>query len=446
MNRSLLFVCTAMLVAMAFISSCVKNDFDEPDNNGCTDTKLTSNITIADLKSLYNFTGAYKIEQDLTIEGVVISDDRAGNFYKELVIQDATGGILIMVDQTNIYTSFPEGRKVYIKVKDMYLGDYAGLIQLGASVDEETGDLQRIPQSLVEDYIFKGPCNQSVDTVFVTAGQLNPNIHQSMLVKLTTVRMDGNDADVNFANISGTSAQNRTFKDCNGAEGIFRTSDFANFAGTKTPTETFDMVGVFSVFNNDMQFKLRNFNDITITGAECPCEAVPGPISGTTTFYVDDIFVSDPDQNTLVDEDFETQSFGSPLNLPGWTVHSEAGTRRWEPGDYPASDNNTYARARVYQSGDAEMISWLVTPGLAITSGHYLTFRSFADFVDGAALVEVLVSTDYDGSGSPENFTWEKVCTTIATDNVWEAGGPIQLGDHAGSTTYIAFRYRAGDN
>lgn len=442
MNRSLLFFSTAIVMAMALISGCVKNDFDEPDNNGCTDAKLTSNITIADLKSLYNFTGAYKIEQDLTIEGVVISDDRGGNFYKELVIQDATGGILLLVDQNNIYTSFPAGRKVYVKVKDMYLDDYAGLIQLGSAVDEETGDLQRIPQSLVEDYIFKGACNQSVDTVKVSAGQLDPSIHQSMLVKLTTLHMDGNDANVDFADVSGTSAQNRTFKDCNGAQGIFRTSDFASFAGDKTPTETFDLVGVFSVFNSDMQFKLRDISDITITDNECPCEEVPGPISGTTTFYVDDILVTDPGQNTLLDENFESQSFGSPLSLPGWTIYSQAGFREWDPGD---KDNNTYARARVYQSGDSEMIAWMITPALTVTADHYLSFRSLADFPDGAALIEVFVSTDFDGSGLPQDFTWEKVCPTVATGRDWESSGQLSLEDYAGSSISIAFRYRGGE-
>ena len=113
MNRSITHITLAMLLLLGMTTGCVKNDFDEPDNNGCIDEGLVKNITIQDLKGFYNFSGSYLIEEDLIIEGVVVSDDRDGNFYKELVIQDETGGILIMVDQSNLYTSFPAGRKVY---------------------------------------------------------------------------------------------------------------------------------------------------------------------------------------------------------------------------------------------------------------------------------------------------------------------------------------------
>ena len=54
--------------------------------------EMTPNITIAELKALYQKEGdPVKIDEELIIGGQVVSEDRSGNIYKELYIQDASG-------------------------------------------------------------------------------------------------------------------------------------------------------------------------------------------------------------------------------------------------------------------------------------------------------------------------------------------------------------------
>ena len=74
------------------VSSCNKK-FDEPPLG--TDPNITANLTIKDLKAMYSSIGNFqKVNDDKVISGIVIADDRSGNFYKQIIIQDETGGIL----------------------------------------------------------------------------------------------------------------------------------------------------------------------------------------------------------------------------------------------------------------------------------------------------------------------------------------------------------------
>lgn len=451
MNR---FNALGLLLAMVLVgsfTSCVKKEFDEPDNNGCDDQMLQANITIADLKDLYNGIPLL-IDQDLIIEGVVTSDDQSGNFFKELVIQDATAGILILVDQPNLYTSYPVGRKVYIKLDSMYMDDYGGLLQLGASLSSEDGSLQRIPQSLLTKYIAKGACNEKVDTINLSTTELDPDKHQSMLIKVGLAKFDGRDAGVTYANPDGNSATNRTLNNCFGTSLIMRNSDFSKFAGETTPTERFDVVGVFSVFNGDFQMKIRTINDVQVRSGEvCPCVDIPDPIKGTTNWFLDDIEIIDNDRQVLLAEDFSGLAQDGILNIPGWNNVTQYGREAFEADNF-VDGSNEYAKVSAYRSGSARITSWLITPEVTIAgAGETLSFLSRAEFANGKALIEVLISTDYNGSNSPEDFTWEKICPDMAVPSSggsgdWYESGDVDLSNYAGQAIYIAFRYRGGDN
>lgn len=433
-----------LMLALVFaISGCVKDKFDAPDGGGCVDEHLVANITIADLKSRYT-SGNLKIEDTLIIEGVVISSDQEGNFYKELVIQDETGGILLIVDQTNMYTDFPIGRKVYVKMLNMYLSNYGGVVQIGSSINADDNSLERIPQSLVNDIRKKGPCNQPLVPIEVSIADLNPNVHQSRLIKLVNVRMGDNDAGATWATVGGTSARNRSIVDCDGGVVIARTSDFAKFASTLTPTSRFNITGVYSVFYNDKQFKFRNLNDIEPTTAACACIETTGPVTGTTRFHVDKVKVFTI-STVLLDEDFTSTS--GTINLPGWKNIAQMGSLTWVSD---SRNGETYAKISAFNTGQPEVTTWLITPALNITgNGEILTFTSQDAYDDGAKL-EVLVSTNYTGGNNPETATWSKVCANISGGHAtgfapsFVPSGNIELSSFTG-TAYVAFRYKAGN-
>ena len=94
--------------------------------------EMTPNITIAELKALYQKEGdPVKIDEELIIGGQVVSEDRSGNIYKELYIQDASGAISIKMGQYSMYNDYKPGQWVYVKCSGLTLGSYSGMLQLG---------------------------------------------------------------------------------------------------------------------------------------------------------------------------------------------------------------------------------------------------------------------------------------------------------------------------
>jgi len=86
--------------------------------------------------------------------GIVTADDRSGNFYKQIVIQDSTAGLTVLIDNNSLFNEYPVGRKIYIKLKGLYMSKYAATPQLGYLPDA-TGSISNIPGSLVGIFYCK---------------------------------------------------------------------------------------------------------------------------------------------------------------------------------------------------------------------------------------------------------------------------------------------------
>lgn len=117
---------------------------------------LTPNKTILELKSLYK-NAPVKIEDNIIIGGQVISEDRSGNIYKSIYIQDATGAIEVKIGKNSLYNDYKLGQWVYVKCSGLTLGAYNGMIQLGyedASGEYETSYLD--VQYIIDTHVFRG--------------------------------------------------------------------------------------------------------------------------------------------------------------------------------------------------------------------------------------------------------------------------------------------------
>ncbi len=262
-----LFFAAFMLLC---IPACVDLEFDQPPAGG-TDPNLPVNITIAELKDRHTLEQYEQITDDVTFSGLVISDDKEGNFFKQLVIQDATGGIEIRIEVTDLNNVYPVGRKVYVKAKGLWLGDYNGLIQLGAGVDNSNPselELIRIPESLVDQFIIPATFNNAVTPKLLTIDQLSLD-NVSTLIQLDGVQFVSSDAEETYADTVLQQSLNREIEDCAKRRVIIRSSGFASFAGTKTPEANGTLVGVLGVFGDDYQIVIRDLNDVIMTGNRC---------------------------------------------------------------------------------------------------------------------------------------------------------------------------------
>jgi hypothetical protein len=146
----------------AILNSC-KKDFDQPP--GAIDPNNVAKISIKALKAKHTVSGAYDvITEDLIIEGVVIANDKSGNLYKQLFIRDSTGALQILLDANSLYGSYPVGRKIFVRCKDLCISDYNGTPQLGVKATVAgLPSFEAIPGSLISKYIVGGSLNNPAD-------------------------------------------------------------------------------------------------------------------------------------------------------------------------------------------------------------------------------------------------------------------------------------------
>lgn len=272
-----IFTALAALMLLGGVS-CNKQ-FDEPPLNGDPDLPVT--MTIAELKSRYTTASKFlKIEDDKVINGIVTADDRTGNFFKQIVIQDETGGLPITIDVSSLYTMFPVGRRVYVKVKGLMLGDYGGTIQLGLdssrSSDGKYLNLGKIPEGLINTYLVKGSFSNTITPKVVKPSEFTGAINdplQSLFVQINNAEFK--DADLvktyaNSANPQNESARNFTIKPCDDKKSIvLRNSSYATFAGLTVPQGNGSLTGISSVFNGTVQLTIRDTSDVQFKGARC---------------------------------------------------------------------------------------------------------------------------------------------------------------------------------
>ena len=77
-----------------------------------------ANMTIAELLSLYTVNNAYsyvEIPDSTVICGIVTSSDKEQNCYKYLTLQDETGGIMVVMKNTELFERYPVGAKVFVE-------------------------------------------------------------------------------------------------------------------------------------------------------------------------------------------------------------------------------------------------------------------------------------------------------------------------------------------
>lgn len=408
------------------IAACVKQDFDEPPTGGSV-VDLTPNTTIKALKALHVTLneGFDYITEDLVIGGIVVMDDRSGNYYKTLVLQDETGGIEIKFNDGYLYNQFPVGREVYIRCKGMVLTDYAGLTQLVGSVVEENGELRGIgiTEAQVRTAVEKGRFGQSPAPRLTTIGELNDDM-LSTLIQLDEVEFTKADTGKTYADPVTKNSLNRTLQDCSGGQTLLRSSGYADFAGALTPGKKGTVVAVLGKYNNDYQLYIRDLSDVRLDSLRC------GAI--------------DPNAPGLavLDEKFEATGNNQDIALPGWSNIAVQGTRYWRGASF---SGNKFPSATAFGTSNPDPLNetWLITPGIDLKTQKTLTFTSSSGYWRHDGLT-VWVSTDYNGQNLA-TATWTQLSFAKPPQDAngytdFIPSGNIALPVFNGKG-YIAFKY-----
>lgn len=265
-----------MLVISLGSTGCIQDKFDQPPVGG-SDPDITPTHTIAELKAMY--AGAsIEFTDSMIISGIVNADDKSGNFYKVITMQDASAGIAIRVDGNSLFNNYPVGRRIFIKLKGLVLGEYNGLIQLGgAKTAGSTTEVEAIPQALLDNFIIRGSLNNPLSPQVVTMSQLN-NSMQNMLIRLDSVQFSAADTSKTYANAVTQQSLNLTVQNCTQQTVLLRSSGYADFAAVNVPNGRGSLTAIYSVFGSDKQLLIRNTDDVQFTGPRCGASGAPGQL------------------------------------------------------------------------------------------------------------------------------------------------------------------------
>lgn len=433
-NNNWPLLATASMALLLTFSACVDTEFDEPPTGGAP-VDITPNMSIAQLRALHVTSGGYdSIPADAVFSGVVVMDDRSGNYYKTLVIQDSTGGIEISFNDGFLFTSMPIGRTIYVRGKGLLLSDYEGLIQVIGSVVEEGGDLRDfgLTEAQVRTNVVKGAYLPSPPVPKkLKINEINDS-HLSTLIELENVEFIGADTLKTYADPVTNNSLNRTLQDCNGNTILLRTSGYADFAAVKTPRGKGTLVGVLGVFRTDLQLYIRDTTDVNMVSLRCG--EVPLPPEGFSS----------------LNETFSSVASFEEAALAYWANVAIVGAEKWEGRGF---SGNQFVQASAFNASPSNVETWLITAPIDLRTQKVVTFRSSWGFYKHQGLT-VWVSTDFNGSNAA-TATWQPLNPILANAGTapdspgssysqWVSSGNVTLPVYNGKG-YIGFKY-VGDS
>ncbi|MDX8552524.1 DUF5689 domain-containing protein [Tenacibaculum sp. 1B UA] len=273
------------ILFIAISASCVdNNDFELPTIGPDKEYK--------NLKSLDEIIAQYngdpvEFTEDVTVYGYVVSDDREGNFFKSIIIQDKpenpTVGLEVRIDDTNLGARYNVGRKIYIKLKGLALSKYFASFQIGVLNGYST---DRIDANDYIDFIDRSSEIAEIVPTNLTIGELT-DAHINTLIKIDGVQAQEKGLTYADPDPNNTSSVNRNFVSCETFESIImRTSGFSTFKSYPIPDKKGSITAILGKFSSDYQLFIRDTNDVNFTEEYgCNTPPVDATLNEVKTFY-----------------------------------------------------------------------------------------------------------------------------------------------------------------
>lgn len=382
-----------VVITSLIIASCVKDSNFSTPNVACIEQTLTVTNTLGQIKDMYAF-GGTQFETDIVIEGYVVSSDQSGNIYKSLSIQNQpenpTSAIKIAIDQTDIYTKYEVGRKIYVKLNGLAIDYSYGSLQIGKISNSE---LKGISPFELDNHIVRSCEVTTIIPKKVAIADLNKDMLE-MLVELENVQFSPKDLGNSYADIDNTRTVNRTLQNfntnCNLVGSVeVRNSGYASFKSNVLPEGKGSVVAIFSNYYNDFQLYIRDTNDVNLTEVRCDySNALTPNITlaevvamyegnmvefGISNNYIAEGYVISSDENgnfrerLIIQDALENPTTGIQILVESDAIFNS----------YAIGDKVFVKLDRLYMDKDAGVLSLGYTNGSSISEINEEDFNSF---------------------------------------------------------------------
>ena len=367
--------------------------------------------TVAEVKQLFT-SGLTQINGNFLLKAKVTANDETGNLFKYIYVEDATGGIRVNINKTNLYQDarFKVGKELYIKLKDLYVGSNGGEIQLGVPFN---GNIGQIAEVDVYKHFFDS--NMPATPVVATEKTITQltTADVGRWIKIRNVQFVENDLGEPYA-AGGTT--NRTLKDCSGNQIILRTSNFATFANNTVDAGQGDIYAILSIFNGTYQLWIPKQVHADFDNPRCDNAVAPK------------ILFSD--------------EFGTTLNTTNWTAVSVTGAQVWVTSN-TGTGTNYYAVMNGYVNGiNNANEDWLISKEIDMSGMSQINLTFDSDVRYSGTPLKAFVTDNY--TGSPATTSWTELSPVWDTNSGafgFVNSGNVSLNSFAGKKVRIAFKY-----
>ena len=317
MNSSLSSTTIFGLLGISFfLLGCVNNsDFDRRQLL-CIDENI-SNSTIEQVINLY-VDQTIQIQEDLIIEGYVVSSDKAGNFFNVLYFQDSptnpNAGLILEFELRDSHLFFGIGQHIFINLKGLYLGKTRGVFKIGG-VFTSFGNrsVGRLPNNVIFDHLSIS-CETSSVVVpnLVSVLDFNETMVNT-LVSIENLEFVDEEIGQPFAELELETKRNLV--DCDDNELVLLNSGYSDFQAETLPDGRGTLTGILSLEGNEFQLIIRDTEDIVFDQERC-AELID-------EFTSRAVFISelaDPDNNAGARFVEIYNSSSESLSLKGWSL------------------------------------------------------------------------------------------------------------------------------
>lgn len=392
--KSILYLSFAGLV----LGGCAKNDdFSYPDVS-CNEPNLTVTKNISDFYSISSSENAQQYTGDDVISGIVVSSDEGGNFFRELYIvnEENTFAAKIGADISNSYAKYGVGRKIYIKMKNLYTKIDNGVLNIGGSIYNEkyTGYIE---DPAYKSIIFRSCTEIPADKIekdynnhIAISDVLSSDTYIGKLVTFDEVQFDSRDVGGTFYDKNNVDAGGYTLRklvDKEGKSVYIRTGQYSNgLKDLKVSDKSGSVTGIITRFGTSnvvYQFYPRTAQDINLT---------------KDRFGDDSVDPTDPDDPSITVEpglflafpgaDFEDwNAFTGALNNFGLTFVTQSNGKGWENSTglefkgIPDKTGYAFTVSNVNVPTDATEISFLMKGTAADRSLSINLYRADGEYV-----------------------------------------------------------------
>ena len=427
-----------LLAVMATVSSCTDTEASHDAGTPTIQTyELTPTKTVTQIITAATAAPTEYTAEDV-IEAYVTSTDAAGTFYKSISFQDvqaggatAPKGFSVSVDGTMLFKAgFTPGRKVYIKLKGLYIAKIYGSLQIGLKDPTDPTQITGISNLDYLSYLYPSATEVDestlVSTMALSAASDDTSLNR--LIEISNIEFADNSLARTYFDVdSGGYATNHDIVDATtgGRSRYCRISQYAPFSVNNVPSGRGTIRGVMTKYKTDYQFIVRSESDFKLTN----------PRTYNFVSTLSENFSSYPTTTRYYDV---TRSTPSYVSFPKYLNFATVGAKKWFVIDGGYLEMSAYG-------GDVENTKTYFMVPVNMTDANSLKFDLKVGYFTNALGLKVYRTMDYVPGMKITDATLYDITTSFnlpsASQTTFTTAGTYNIPASITGNGYFVFEY-----